>query len=37
MAINLGFISREDCKEINDFSTEIEKMLNSLINKLSEK
>ena len=34
IALNLGFISREDCKEINDFSTEIEKMLNSLINKL---
>ena len=36
IAINLGFISREDCKEINDLSIEIEKMLNSLINKLSE-
>lgn len=34
--INLSFISREDCKEINDLSNEIEKMLNSLINKLSE-
>ena len=36
IAINLGFISSEDCKEINELSIEIEKMLNSLINKLSE-
>lgn len=36
IALNLGFISSEDCEEINEFSTEIEKMLNSLINKLSE-
>jgi four helix bundle protein len=34
IALNLGFISSEDCKEINEFSTEIEKMLNSLIRKL---
>ena len=36
IAINLNFISKEDCKEINELSIEIEKMLNSLINKLSE-
>lgn len=36
IAINLNFISIDDCKEINELSIEIEKMLNSLINKLSE-
>ena len=36
LAINLNFISSDDCREINDLSIEIEKMLNSLINKLSE-
>ena len=36
IAINLNYISKEDCKEINELSIEIEKMLNSLINKLSE-
>jgi four helix bundle protein len=36
IAIQLKFISVEDCKEINELSIEIEKMLNSLINKLSE-
>lgn len=36
IAINLGFISSEDCEKNNDLSIEIEKMLNSLINKLSE-
>ena len=37
IAINLKFISIEDCKEANELSIEIEKMLNSLINKLSDK
>ena len=36
IAINLKFISLEDCKEANELSIEIEKMLNSLINKLSD-
>ena len=36
IAINLNYISKEDCKEINELSIEIEKMLSSLINKLSE-
>ena len=36
IAINLNFISEEDCKEINELSIEIEKMLNSLINKLAD-
>lgn len=36
IAINLNFINIESVKEVNDLSFEIEKMLNSLINKLGE-
>lgn len=36
IAVNLNFISSDNCKEINELSIEVEKMLNSLINKLSE-
>jgi four helix bundle protein len=35
IAVNLSFISIDNCKEINELSIEVEKMLNSLINKLS--
>lgn len=34
IAINLEFVSEDSTKEILDISVEIEKMLNSLINKL---
>jgi four helix bundle protein len=37
MAQNLGFVERDDLIVINELSIEIEKMLNSLINKLSSK
>lgn len=36
IAINLNFIKTDDIKEINDLSLEVEKMLNSLIKKISE-
>ena len=36
IAVNLGFIKREQIQEVSDLSIEIEKMLNSLINKLQE-
>lgn len=36
ISINLNFISIENCKEINELSIEVEKMLNSLINKLAD-
>jgi len=36
IAINLNFITAKDLKEINDLSIEVEKMLNSLIKKISE-
>jgi four helix bundle protein len=36
IGVNLNFISVENCKEINDLSIEVEKMLNSLINKLAD-
>lgn len=36
IAINLNFINIENVKEVNDLTFEIEKMLNSLINKLGE-
>jgi four helix bundle protein len=35
IAINLNFIKIDDIKEINDLSLEVEKMLNSLIKKIS--
>lgn len=35
IAFNLNFISPNNCKQINELSIEVEKMLNSLINKLS--
>ena len=35
ISINLNFLKSENLKEINDLSLEIEKMLNSLINKLA--
>ena len=35
ISVNLSFISIDNCKEINELSIEVEKMLNSLINKLS--
>jgi len=34
VALNLDFIVEEDLNEINSLSVEVEKMLNSLINKL---
>lgn len=37
IAQNLGFVERDDLIVINELSIEIEKMLNSLINKLSSK
>ena len=36
IALNLGFIKREQIMEVSNLSIEIEKMLNSLINKLLE-
>ncbi|WP_300566746.1 four helix bundle protein [Flavobacterium sp.] len=36
IAINLNFIKMDEIKEINDLSLEVEKMLNSLIKKISE-
>lgn len=35
IGVNLEFISEDHLKEINGLSTEVEKMLNSLINKLA--
>ncbi|WP_363317931.1 four helix bundle protein [uncultured Algibacter sp.] len=35
VAFNLGFIVKEDLNKINVLSVEVEKMLNSLINKLA--
>ena len=35
VALNLGFIAEEDLNKINSLSVEVEKMLNSLINKLA--
>lgn len=35
IAVNLDYIKKEYCKEIDNISIEIEKMLNALINKLS--
>jgi four helix bundle protein len=35
VALNLGFIVEEDLNKINALSLEVEKMLNSLINKLA--
>jgi four helix bundle protein len=36
ITINLSFINVDDTKEINELSLEVEKMLNSLIKKLSD-
>ncbi len=36
IAVNLGFIKREQIQEASDLSIEIEKMLNSLVNKILE-
>lgn len=36
IGINLKFISEQEVKEIFDLTLEVEKMLNSLINKLKE-
>lgn len=36
IAVNLSFIKREQFQEASDLSIEIEKMLNSLVNKLLE-
>ncbi|BCY29023.1 four helix bundle protein [Flavobacterium okayamense] len=36
IAVNLSFIKREQIQEASDLSIEIEKMLNSLVNKLLE-
>ncbi len=36
IAVNLKFITIDDIKEINELSLEVEKMLNSLIKKISE-
>lgn len=35
IGVNLNFISENDLKEINSISVEVEKMLNSLISKLT--
>lgn len=36
IALNLGFINREQIQEVSNLSIETEKMLNSLINKILE-
>ena len=36
IALNLDFVKSEDLKAINQISLEVEKMLNSLINKISD-
>jgi hypothetical protein len=36
ITINLSFINVDDIKEINELSLEVEKMLNSLIKKISD-
>lgn len=36
IAVNLSFIKEENLKEVKELSVEVEKMLNSLINKLEE-